>query len=89
LERAYLALDIDVNPHLKMLEKVIKENSNVLEIEWNVSDDMDAEGKDWAYIDHASSAVEDQNMEIFESEEVLKNFIFGSGSHIELDNDNR
>lgn len=41
------------------------------------------------YIDHQSSAVEDCNIEMFESKDALCSFIFARDSYIELDNDNR
>jgi hypothetical protein len=41
-----------------------------------------------AYIDHASSAVEGQNIEIFESKEKLKDFLFNKNTKLILDNDN-
>lgn len=72
---------------LEMLEKVIKDNTNVRSIEWNVTIDFDA-GCNWAYIDHQSNATEGKNIEMFDSIDTLTNFIFGRGSKIVLDNDN-
>lgn len=40
------------------------------------------------YIDHASSASECENMEMFKSPEALKQFLFCSGSYIQNSNDN-
>lgn len=40
------------------------------------------------YIDHQSSAVEDQNIEMFESMEDLEKFLFSPDSYIETGNDN-
>lgn len=71
---------------IEMLEKVIKENCNVKTISWDIS--IDYRDHDYAYIDHQSSAEEGQNIEMFESEQKLKDFIFGTDSKIELDNDN-
>lgn len=71
---------------LQMLEEVIKENSNVKDIEYNIS--LDYNGENWGYIDHQSSACEGENTEIFDSKEYLKEFIFGKDSKIVLDNDN-
>lgn len=72
---------------LVMLENVIKNNTGVKEIDWRVTDSYNDAGI-WGYIDHQSCASEGENIEIFESEEVLKNFLFGEGSYIVLDNDN-
>ena len=74
---------------LPMLEKVIKETTGVKEIIWKLTDSYDTpEGEEWGYIDHQSCASEGKNTEIFESEDVLKCFLFGKGSYIVLDNDN-
>jgi hypothetical protein len=81
LEKAHAAVYGVRNKHLVMLEEVIKENSSIKEIDWgHVFED--------GYIDHQSSAAEDRNMEIFDSKESLKDFIFGKDSYIQLDNDN-
>jgi hypothetical protein len=73
--------------HLDMLEEVIREHiGSDVPITWDMSIDSCADN--WAHIDHQSSAVEDENMEIFDSEENLKDFLFGKGSYIQLDNDN-
>jgi hypothetical protein len=75
---------------LPMLERVIKETTGVEDIRWKLQDwTSDKEQDfDFAFIDHQSSASEGQNTEIFESDEVLKAFLFGKGSHIHVDNDN-
>lgn len=44
--------------------------------------------EDKAYIDHQSSASEGENLEIFESEEALENFLFNKNSYIQGGNDN-
>ena len=80
LEQALIATQRSNNLLLDMLEEVIKENSNVKSIEWNLGND--------AYIDHQSHGSEGSNMEMFESKQSLKDFIFGSKSYIHLDNDN-
>jgi hypothetical protein len=71
---------------VRMLEEVIKENTDVKEIEWKLSHEWNDDA--WAYIDHQSAASEGQNIEMFDSKETLKDFIFGSGSYIVTDNDN-
>jgi hypothetical protein len=63
----------------KMLTRVIGETSN-LNLIWKLSS--------YSYIDHASSAEEGANTEMFNSEESLKQFIYSPGSYIQLDNDN-
>ncbi len=89
LEQAMIATRGYSNEWLFMLEEVIRENSNVKTIEWNVSDDYsDEEGKDWAYIDHQSCSSEGSNTEIFDNKQILKDFIFGKDSLIQLRNDN-
>lgn len=40
------------------------------------------------YIDHQSASCEGENMEMFESEETLRRFLFSSKSYIHTDNDN-
>jgi hypothetical protein len=87
---AYLQTTYAKNPEwLEMLEDVIKGNSKVKEIIWNVTETYDSpDGKTWAYIDHQSSAAEGMNTEIFDDADKLKDFIFGKDSKIVLDNDN-
>lgn len=76
--------------HRDMLEKVIHKHSGADgEITWNLTDDWDPkDGKRHGYVDHQSAACEGENLEIFESEKSLKDFLFGVGSKIVLDNDN-
>jgi hypothetical protein len=77
---------------LEMLEKVIKKNTKVKKIIWNISleyKEDERKGKSWAYIDHQSSAEEGRNFEMFVNMKTLKDFIFGSNSKIITDNDNR
>ena len=42
----------------------------------------------YGYIDHASSYFEGENMKMFEDEDSLIDFLFGSGSYIQNQNDN-
>lgn len=88
LKKALEAIHGHSNDYLHMLEEVIRENSNVKSFEWNITEEYDHPTKSWAYIDHQSNAAEGSNLEIFESKKQLKDFIFGSGSYIQLDNDN-
>lgn len=74
---------------LTILESVIKENTKVKKIIWNITEEYSSDdGKDWGYIDHQSCSSEGANIEIFESKDTLKDFLFGKGSYIQLDNDN-
>lgn len=75
------ATDVNNSEWLEMLEKVIKDNTDVTEIVWDKSLEN-------GYIDHQSSAGEGENTEMFESEQTLKDFIFGESSRVILDNDN-
>lgn len=72
---------------LDMLEKVIQGYCFVTyPIIWGVS--LDYESPYWGYIDHQSSAVENQNTGMFDSEESLYNFLFSENSYIITENDN-
>jgi len=64
---------------LAMLEKVIKEELGVAKINWNITG---------GYIDHQSSSEEGKNIEIFENEQSLKNFLFNTETYIQGGNDN-
>ncbi len=87
---AYLQAMLSGDEKLEMLEKVIKENSDVKTIYYSLSEDYNCDKKDpklvWGYIDHQSACPD--NMEMFDNEQELKDFIFGSRSCIVLDNDN-
>jgi hypothetical protein len=75
---------------LNILEKAIKEYCNISNVVWKITMECGGDdGKDWGYIDHQSSYIEGKNLEIFESEDVLKQFLFTKDSAIILDNDNR
>ena len=88
LEKAIRVVQGNQNPHLEMLEEVIKENSSIEEIDWRFFERDEFNGFKDGYIDHQSSSAEGRNMEIFDSKEVLQDFIFGKASYIQLDNDN-
>lgn len=68
----------DNKEYREMLETVLKEVFTIDSIHYNVD----------GYIDHASSAREQENTEMFDSEENLKRFLFSHDSLIENDNDN-
>jgi hypothetical protein len=71
---------------LDMLDKVVKEYTGANKVENLLSKDYNSDT--WAYIDHASASYEGENIEMFESEEALKNFLFSNDSYIQGDNDN-
>jgi hypothetical protein len=74
---------------LPMLEKVIRAFTKVSDIQWRITTDYDTpEGYSWGCIDHQSGACDNENIEIFENEQSLKDFLFGKDSYIVLDNDN-
>ena len=78
----------DVN-QLTMLEEVLKENAiGLTTIHWGITDSYDDKDKVWGYIDHQSARCEGQNMEMFDSKQILKDFIFGKNSYIQGGNDN-
>jgi hypothetical protein len=86
---AYLqTLYLNAVQYQAMLEKVIKDNTKVTNIEWKIGLDMDYNYHNYAYIDHQSNANEGENLEMFESESALTSFLFGTNSKIVLDNDN-
>jgi hypothetical protein len=82
-EKALHAIGESSNLHMTMLEEVLKETLKVHEINWNI--DLTSNN---FYIDHQSSAVEGENLEMFESKEALRDFIFCPDSEIHTDNDN-
>jgi hypothetical protein len=70
-----------------MLEEIIREELDVEDIVWNIATSYRDKGIE-GYIDHQSSAGEGQNIEIFNSKEILRSFLFNKESYIQLDNDN-
>jgi hypothetical protein len=82
-------LQTTYNPYfMPMFETVIKENSDITKILSVISKKWDEPNTVHGYIDHQSNASEGENTEIFDSKEILRDFIFGSHSKITLDNDN-
>jgi hypothetical protein len=73
---------------LDMLEKVIKEYCSISCMVWKITEEYNDSDKDWGYIDHQSSYVDGKNLEIFKSEDILRQFLFAEDSVIVLDNDN-
>lgn len=81
----YCAIDNWHNKErLEMLIKVLKEHTGAREVVLNFSCD-DYKDKNYSYIDHQSVGTSE---EAFESEEILKNFIFNPNSQLVIDNDN-
>lgn len=83
-----------VNEHIskkwiEMLEKILKDNLHINIINWNLTTEYNNKEKFWGYIDHQSCASEGGNIEIFDSETDLYNFLFSSDSYIQGDNDNK
>ena len=76
---------------MEMLNKVLKDKLKVKGIVWGITtkwgEHAPKETED-AYIDHQSASNEGQNIEMFESEEQLVNFLFAGGSYIQGGNDN-
>lgn len=76
--------------YLKMLEDVLKDNYQCDIINWDIVtfDDYTGDDNNLGFIDHQSSATEGQNLEMFESIDVLKLFLFCDDSYIQGGNDN-
>ena len=90
---AYLQTGCGENAeYLAMLDKVLRDNvQGLIDIQWNISSAWSSDllaPKVHGYIDHQSSWVEGQNLEMFENEQTLKDFIFGMCSYIQGGNDN-
>jgi len=89
---AYLqALYLKRKNNIKLLEKVVIEHLGCRSIIWRITNDYvvsDRPGMTHGYIDHQSSAEEGNNIEMFDSEEALTKFLFGTKSYIQLDHDN-
>ena len=62
----------------EMLDDVIRQETDCDAICWEVD----------GYIDHQSAAHEGENIEMFDSKDMLRRFLFCSDSFIQLDNDN-
>ena len=62
----------------EMIDDIIKNEIGCDTILWELS----------GYIDHQSSACEGSNVEMFNSEDSLRRFLFCDDSFIQLDNDN-
>ena len=84
---AYIqAMNIDRRDWITMLEHVIMEHTGASYIINYLS--LDYKDGNYSYIDHQSSSIEGENIEMFDSEESLHDFLFNSSSYIQGDNDN-
>lgn len=85
----YCAIDQcnEDGPDRDMLVKVIKEHTGAKDVIFNFYTDYstDLAKENYSYIDHQSLGTAS---DAFESEQTLKDFIFGSGSVLYTDNDN-
>ncbi len=73
---------------MNMLLSLIKENSKIKKIKSILTTSYHEKNMKCAYIDHQSASCEGVNIEIFDSIDILRDFIFGKDSIIFLDNDN-
>jgi len=83
---------LTTSEEMAMLFSVLREHLDVKHIESVIvrsyrQADSDSELV-WGYIDHQSNATEGENLEMFNSEKDLADFLFARGSRIELNNDN-
>jgi hypothetical protein len=89
---AYIQTDFGKNKkHFRLLEKVLLANIvNAKRIIYSLTEDFYPKDQDqvWGYIDHQSSWSDGKNLEIFDSEDALTNFLFNEGSYIQGDHDN-
>lgn len=76
------ARDTNNKEWMRMIKRVVEEHTGASRIVF------DEDSLENAYIDHQSHAGAGENIEMFESEEKLKDFLFGADSYIQLDNDN-
>ena len=80
-------LEMDNNTWKDMLVNVLKNYFGCTEVQFLINTNDWGEDNN-GYIDHQSSAIEDQNIEMFDNEETLANFLFGMSSYIQTGNDN-
>lgn len=83
-QAGYLDTENNTIDTLQMIEKVIREHTGLKPIHPNFFE----KALDIIYIDHSSSATDGQNVEIFESENSLKTFLFDPRCYIQGGNDN-
>lgn len=81
-----MCIDILNTKHLDMLDKVLYENLNCSNIILKLS--ISSDDNNWSYIDHQSAATDGENIEMFNSEDLLFDFLFSRDSYIQTGNDN-
>jgi hypothetical protein len=75
--------------YVQMLVNVLGTALGIETVEFNLSNDYNVDDdKVYGYIDHQSAACEGENVHIFDSPKVLRNFLFAEDSVVHLDNDN-
>jgi hypothetical protein len=75
--------------YFQMLDKVVREQlPEVRNIIWELTVWSNESSSYEGYIDHQSASYEGENLEMFESEEKLKWFLFSEESYIQGGNDN-
>lgn len=76
----------------EMIERVLKKELNLTKVEFFLTTGGECDPQygflSPGYIDHQSSAEENENTEIFDSDRALSDFLFNEGSYIHGDNDN-
>ena len=70
-----------------MIFKVLKKCTNAKKIVFKLATGSYPNAIN-GHIDHGSSAYEDENLEMFESQEAMKDFLFNDGSELHNQNDN-
>lgn len=70
------------------LTEILKKYTKCREVVFAITNDYEDKTKDFAYIDHQSSAYSGRNIEMFDDDKSLINFLFAEDSYIQGDNDN-
>ena len=73
---------------MNRLINIIKECTKCKEVDCMLTLDYTDKTKDYAYIDHQSSADAGRNIEMFKDDQSLIRFLFAEDSYIQGDNDN-
>lgn len=85
---AYIqAISTNNQDWLNLIEQAVKEETGAKCIEWCHNNDC-WNGWEYGYIDHQSAACEGENVEMFDSLDKMKRFLFCNDSYIHTDNDN-
>ena len=83
----YCAVDMfNDESKIEMLKKVICDHTGAKEVVLDFDPhECYSNSHNWSYVDHQSQGT---SSDAFENESTLKNFIFGRGSYLIIDNDN-